>query len=121
MVDLNGDGVDELVVESDFGGAGTWGTRFLVFEPRHNKFEEIFSGTSRISYEIDDIYKEVLDVPKTLRQRGERFCFTKTTMVEATETFYPLRITKPCYRSDRFEAHPDAEERNKMLTPLPKP
>jgi hypothetical protein len=121
MLDLTGDGVDELVVESDFGGAGTAGTNLIVFDLTQNKFEEIFSTTSRISFETDDMYKQMLDVPRTLQQRGERFCFTKTTMVEATEVFRPPRITKPCYRSDEGQLHEGVEERNKMLTPLTKP
>jgi hypothetical protein len=121
MLDLIGDGVDELVVESDFGGAGTAGTNLIVFDLTQNKFEEIFSTTSRISFETDDMYKQMLDVPRTLQQRGERFCFTKTTMVEATEVFQRPRVTKPCYQSDRFEWHKEAEERNKMLIPFSKP
>jgi hypothetical protein len=121
MLDLTGDGVDELVVESDFGGAETWGTNITVFDLTHAKFEELFSADSRISFSTDDEYKQILDVPKTIQQRGERFCFTKTTMVEATETFRPPRITKPCYRSDKGEYHEEAEERNKQLAPFPKP
>lgn len=121
MLDLTGDGVDELVVESDFGGAGTWGTNLIVFDLTQNKFEEIFSTTSRISFETDDMYKQVLDIPRTLQQHGDRFCFTKTTMVEATEAFRPPRVTKPCYRSDEGQVHEGVEERNKMLIPFPKP
>jgi hypothetical protein len=121
MLDLTGDGVDELVVESDFGGAGTWGTNLIVFDLTKSKFGEIFSTTSRISSEIDDMYKLVLDVPRTLQQHGEHFCFTKTTMIEATEVFRHPRITKPCYRSDEGQVHEGVEERNKMLAPLPKP
>jgi hypothetical protein len=121
MLDLNGDGVDELVIESDFGGAETWGTNILVFDLMHGKFEEIFSATSRISYSTDDLYKQALDVPRTVQQRGARYCFTKTTMIEATETFRPPRITKPCYRSDEGKAQEEAEERNKMLIPFSKP
>lgn len=121
MLDLTGDGVDELVVESDFGGAETWGTNLIVFDLTQSKFEEIFSTTSRITFSIDDMYKQVLDVPRTLQQRGDRYCFTKTTMVEATETFRPPRITKPCYRSEEGHFHEGVEERNKMLAPLSKP
>jgi hypothetical protein len=121
MLDLTGDGIDELVLESDFGGAGTWGTNLIVFDLTKSKFEEIFSTTSRISFETDDTYKQVLDVPRTLQQHGEHFCFTKTTMVEATEAFRPPRVTRPCYRSDKGESHEGVDERNKMLAPLTKP
>ena len=62
MLDLTGDGVDELVVESDFGGAETWGTNLTVFDLTAAEFEEIFSTTSRISFSTDDMYKQVLDV-----------------------------------------------------------
>jgi len=121
MLDLTGDGVDELVVESDFGGAETWGTTLTVFDLTQAKFNEIFSTTSRIGFSTDDMYKQVLDVPRTIQQRGERFCFTKTTMVEATEVFRPPRVSRPCYRSEEGQYDGEAEERNKMLAPLSKP
>ncbi len=121
MLDLTGDGVDKLVVESDFGGAETWGTNLVVFDLTQGEFEEIFSTTSRIAFSTDDMYKQVLDVPRTVQQRGNRYCFTKTTMIEATEAFRPPRITKPCYRSEEGHFHGEAEERNKMLAPFQKP
>jgi hypothetical protein len=121
MLDLTGDGVDELIVESDFGGAGTWGTNLTVFDLTQGKFEEFPQPPSRTSFSTDDRYKQVLDVPRTLQQRGDRYCFTKTLMVEATEAFRPPRVTKPCYRSDKGELHDGVEERNKMLAPLTKP
>jgi len=121
MLDL-GAGVDELIIESDSGGAGTWDSNFLIFDLRQPKFHEIFRTTSRLSRWTDDMYKEVLDVSKTVRRRGERFCFTKTTMIEAEETFRPPRITRPCYRPDEGDNNEmESDERNKMLAPLLKP
>jgi hypothetical protein len=122
MLDLNGDGVDELAIESDSGGAGTWSANLLVFDLARLTFQEVFGATSRISYLTDDMYKQALDAPRTIERHGDKFCFIKTTMIEAEETFRPPRVTKPCYPpNEGDERNIEAEERNKLLAPLSRP
>jgi hypothetical protein len=120
MLNLTGEGPDELAIESDFGGAETWGINFLVFR-LGAKLERVFETTSQISYATNDRFTQELDVPETINRRGQEFCFTKTTVIEDGVPFKPERVTKVCYKpGDEAEAK-ESEERNKMLGPLPKP
>lgn len=119
MVDLDGSG-DELVVESDFGGAETWGTNFLAFR-LIDKLVPIFETTSQLAYSIEDRFTQAFDAAATADLRGEQFCFTKTTMIENGIAFQPARTSKLCYKLDEEADRKESDERNKMLGPLPKP
>jgi hypothetical protein len=119
MLNLTGDG-DELIIESDFGGAETWGTNFLVFN-LGEKIERVFETTSQLSRMTDDMFTEVLDVPETIQRQGKQFCFTKTTMIEGGIAFKPVRISKPCLVLDEAIDRRESEERNKLLAPLANP
>jgi hypothetical protein len=120
VLDLNGDGIDDLVIESDFGGAETWGTNLLIFN-LGAKIERSFETTSQISYKTDDRFTQVLDIPKTIEQAGKLVCFTKTTMFENGMLFNPARISNPCYEPNEDLDRKESEERNKLLAPFPKP
>jgi hypothetical protein len=118
MLNLSGEN-DQLVVESDFGGADTWGTNFLVFD-LGRKLERIFETTSQISYQTSDRFTQEFDVPETVQRDGKEFCFTKTTMFEDGVLFKPARISKVCYMPVEDQTK-ESEERNKMLAPFAKP
>jgi hypothetical protein len=119
MLNLGGD-LDQLAIESDFGGADTWGTNFLVFK-LGAKLERVFETTSQISYQTSDRFTQEFDVAETVARRGEEFCFTKTTMFEEGILFDPSRISKVCYKPSADEDRQESEERNKLLAPLSKP
>lgn len=118
MLNLSGEN-DQLVVESDFGGADTWGTNFLVFD-LGAKLERIFETTSQISYQTSDRFTQEFDVPETVQRDGKEFCFTKTTMFEDGILFNPARISKVCYKPAE-DQNTGSAERNKMLAPFAKP
>ncbi len=118
MLNLSGEN-DQLVVESDFGGADTWGTNFLAFD-LGVKLERIFETTSQISYQTSDRFTQEFDVPETVQRDGKEFCFTKTTMFEEGILFSPARISKVCYMPAEDQKK-ESEERNKMLAPFAKP
>jgi hypothetical protein len=120
MLDLTGNGADELAIESDFGGADTWGTNFLVFN-LGPKLEQVFETTSQVSYKTNDLFTAALDVPETIKQGGSEFCFTKTTTIENGILFKPTRISEVCYKPIENPDSKASEDRNKMLTPFPKP
>lgn len=120
MLNLSGAGADELVIESDFGGAETWGTNILVFD-LGAKLERVFETTSQISYKTNDRFTQALDVPETIQRGGQEFCFTKTTMFEDGLLFDPARISKVCYKPSEDPDSQESEERNKMLAPFSKP
>ena len=119
MLNLSGN-ADEFAIESDFGGADTWGTSFLIFR-LGAKLDRIFETTAQISYQLKDRFTQELDVPATIRQGGKEFCFTKTTMFEDGMVFQPARISKVCYKPSEDADTQRSEERNKMLTPFPGP
>lgn len=116
MLDLNGDGSDDLLIESDFGGAETWGTNFMIFS-LGAKIEQIFETTSQISTMTDDMFTQALDLPRTIEQTGKLVCFTKTTMFEDGTVFKPVRVSSPCYIPDADINRKESEERNKLLRP----
>jgi hypothetical protein len=120
MLNLNGGTADQLVIESDFGGAEAWGTNFVAFN-LNAKFEPIFEITSQISSATDDMFTQSLDVGATVQLRGTQFCFTKTTMIENGIAYAPVRQTRICYKPDDEFVKTEAEERDKLLAPLPKP
>lgn len=111
--------VDQMIIESDFGGAETWGTNFLVFN-LGPKLERVFETTSQISYQTSDRFTQEFDVQETIDRGGEEFCFTKTTMFEDGILYKPARVSKVCYRPADGQ-DPESEQRNKMLAPLAKP
>ncbi len=120
MLNLSGEGADQLAIESDFGGDETWGINMLIFN-LGAKLERIFETTSQISYQTNDLFTQVLDVPETINRHAQEFCFTKTTTFEDGVLFKPSRISKVCYKPGEDADVKDSEERNKMLAPLPKP
>jgi hypothetical protein len=119
VLNLSGVGADNLVIESDFGGADTWGTNILVFNLGAG-LERIFETTSQISYKTSDLFTQALDVPETIKRGGQEFCFTKTTTIETGVLLNPARISKVCYKPGE-DADRESEDRNKLLTPLAKP
>jgi hypothetical protein len=116
MLDLMGAGADQLVIESDFGGAETWGTNFMIFN-LGGQIEQIFETTSQISTMTDDMFTQVLDIPKTIEQGGKLVCFTKATMFEDGKAFKPVRVSNPCYIPDDDINRRESEERSKLLRP----
>jgi hypothetical protein len=117
LLDLTRDGVDDLVIESDFGGAGTRGSNLQVFDLSHARFDELLHTNSRLQYIDQDYYKQVLDTGRTLQSHGQRFCFSKTILIEKGKWFRPPRVARPCYkRGDGIDAW-QAEYRKIMLAP----
>jgi hypothetical protein len=56
LMDLAGDGVDKLVVESDFGGVGTAGSSLQVFDLSRGTFVELLNTYSRLESEDQEGY-----------------------------------------------------------------
>jgi len=116
LTDL-GAGGDELVIESDFGGADTWGTNLMVFRPGP-KIEQVFETTSQIVYKTDEMFTQVLDLPKTIELDGKQVCFTKTAMFENGQPLNPVVVSHVCYKLDAEIDRKESQERNKFLAPL---
>ncbi len=119
LLDLTGDGVGELVVESDFGGAGTWGTSLQVFDLTDRRFNELLLTDSRLEYMGEESYIQSLDVDRTLRSHGQRFCFTKATLIEEGKAFKPPRLERLCYKRGDGVGDGGSELRKTLLAPTP--
>jgi len=117
LLDFTGHGADALVIESDTGGAGATLCGLHVFDLSGGHFDEVLDTQSRLQYMTDDWYTQVLDSTRRRGSRGQRFCFTKTTLFENGKAFRPPRITHPCYqRGDGVDVQ-DISRRNRMLAP----
>lgn len=123
LLDLTGHGVDDLVIESDSGGAGEIGSSLQVFDLGHGGFEELIDTASRVDdfgdvVDRPDRYAQDLDVGRTRQTKGQQLCVTRTTMIDNGKPLNPPRVTHPCYmRGEGIDAK-DAAFRKKMLEPL---
>ncbi len=97
-VDLTGDGVEELIVESNLGGAATFAVALTVFDLRSGKFTKRFETASLVTETTEgDEFTQQLDIDRTRETGGTKYCFTKTTYVEKGVKFANPRVTQPCY------------------------
>lgn len=97
LVDLNGDGIDELVVESDMDGGGTLISNLVVFSLRNGRFEQWLNVPSRVEGP-DSEYAQTLDITRTGLEKARTFCFTKTVFAIDDKSLEKPRTTTPCYR-----------------------
>ncbi len=118
VVDVTGDGIADLIVDSNWGGAETIGSSLEIFKLSGGHFEILLSAISRIEEGNRDKYTQVLDLAKTLKSQGQQFCFSKTTSHEEGHSFNPPRLTYPCYKPGDGVDLKEIRERNEMLTPF---
>jgi len=112
LLDLTGDGFDELLVESDWGGAGTRVNELHVFDLRRGHFDEILAEYSSIQSD-EETYTQKLDVARTRLNRGALFCFIKSS-----GSGKRVRISTPCYkRGDGLDEH-DSVTSTEWLKPI---
>ena len=117
MLDLTGNGADELVIESDFGGAGVGGSSFQVFDLSHGHFQELLNTTSELEDSDQEGSTQKLDLGQTLQSHGQRFCFTKTTLFEKGKWFKTPRVSHPCYKRGYLTDGGASERNADMLAP----
>jgi len=118
LVDLSGSGFEKLVIESDFGGAGSVGSTLQIFDLSYGGFEELLTTDSRIEYMDEDAFTQTLDYDQTLRLKGRHFCCVKTVLVEHGHRLRTPQVTLPCYDRDSEADTEDARARQKMLRPV---
>jgi hypothetical protein len=118
LLDLAGNGGNELVIESNFGGAGTVGSGLQVFDLSHGRIEEVLHENSRLEYMEEEGYSQVLDIERTRQDHAQRFCVTKTALFEKGEWFNPPRISHPCYKRGDGIDQDEVNLCKEMLAPL---
>ena len=116
MANLTGGDGEQLILESDFGGAEMWGTNMMIFN-LGTKLEQAFEVTTQINDLTGDMFTQVLDLPRTIEQQGQKICFTKTTTFEDGTPLVPVRVTNPCYIPDEDINRREREEREGLLKP----
>lgn len=105
LSDIDADGVDELMIESDSGGAGNSVTTLMIYAVAGGRLRQLF-GTEAAATGIYGVFEQVLDIKRTQANKGGRFCFTRTDIAgENLRAYVPRRVTHPCYE-------PSAKSRN---------
>jgi len=103
LMDLTGDGREELAIESDSGQDEALGSDLHIYELTQAGFEERLDMASRMSASVMDQeqYMQVLDIPRTLKAQGKQFCFVKTIYAEEGKWFPTPRVSNVCYPRGR--------------------
>jgi hypothetical protein len=110
--------VDELVIESDFGGAGVWGSSLQVFDLSHGHFQELLNTNSELRDSDQEGFTQKLEIGPTLRSHGQRFCVSKATLFEKGKWFMSPRVSHPCYERGHLETVEDRKGNDEMLAPV---
>lgn len=86
------------MIESDSGDATRFASDLRVFNLAHGRFLELLDVPSRVYVAVTaDAWTQSLDIPRTLAQQGDGFCFVKTIYASAQRWFAAPLVTKPCY------------------------
>ena len=97
LADLSGDGIGELLVESDWGGGGTTGSSLHIYSIESGRLEQSLETIARV-LSFDGAFMQVLDIPTTQARNATVFCFRKTEYVDADgKLFRKPRVSLPCY------------------------
>ena len=108
---------DTLLVESDSGGGTAADVILKVFDLSRGKLEEILNTFSRMDNDAYDEehhtehYTQILNLPRTWRSHGNRFCFVKTLTFENDRRLNPPRVTHPCYKRGQGVDPNDADQK----------
>ncbi|HVB54901.1 MAG TPA: hypothetical protein VNE63_00515 [Candidatus Acidoferrales bacterium] len=113
LTDLAGDHAQELLIESDWGGAGVSGTNLIIFSLTHARFDQWLNVPSRVYHSAGgDSFVQMLELPRTRQEHAKRFCFQKITFAkEGLWLSQPLK-TQSCY--PRFTGQ---SAREQLITP----
>lgn len=107
LSDLSGNGHQELLIESDWGGAGTVGSNLIVYSLGCGRFVQWLNVPTRVEQYGGDSFVQSLDLVKTRRERALRFCFDKRTYARGGQWLSEPAETHPCYQ--RFTRSPAGE------------
>jgi hypothetical protein len=89
----------------------------LIFDLSHGRLDQILEHASRMVSTVlgEEVYKQDLDVSRTLRMKGEQFCFTRTVYGEEGKWFPSPKVTKPCYVRGRGVSEEENRKRIEHL------
>jgi hypothetical protein len=118
LLDLNGDGVEELVVEPDAGGTGTFMTSMLLFDLSGRRLRPILETQSRLEYLTTDRYSQDLDVERSVAQEGRSVCFELTVFAKNEKVYAEPHVSHECYPMGTGVDEKQAALLNQGLRPL---
>jgi hypothetical protein len=105
LANLAGGHSQELLVESDWGGAGVHGTNLAIFSLSLGRFDQWLNVPSRVYSSADgDSFVQTLDLPRTRHRNAERFCFRRIMFAKDGLWLSQPVETRPCY--PRFTGEP---------------
>jgi hypothetical protein len=98
LVDLTGDGIEELVVESNNGGGGAHFSEMHIVDLSRGRIKEVLVENSRVRTWHDDPeeYTLTLDVARSRQRKGTNVCFVKTAFMENGQKFTRPRVSNVC-------------------------
>jgi len=97
LTSLDGNHSQDLLIESDWGGAGVVGTNLLVFSLTRDRFNQWLNVPSRVySSAGGDSLVQELD-PGTMAYNAERFCFRRIMFAKNGLWLSQPVETHPCY------------------------
>ena len=98
LANLAGGQSQELLIESDWGGAGVKGTNLAIFSLSPGRFDQWLNVPSRVYSSADgDSFVQTLDLTRTTHQNAERFCFRKLMFAKDGRWLSQPVETRPCY------------------------
>jgi len=118
MVDVTGDAVDDLVVEPDAGGAGTWGTWMLVYDLKQRTLRPILNIPSRMEEATDNYFSEFLDLYGSRGKAGKAVCFRLTVWVKDGKIYPAPRVSFHCVPAGTGVDETEMETLDARLRPI---
>ena len=116
LVDLTGDRIPDLAIKSDSGDGVQTSSHLYVYATSEGHFRQLFTTptrwhsepeegqaaiqiTTQIATQItsdDTVWTQAIDIPRTLRERGQRCCFEKTVYADSGRWFAIPKVSRPC-------------------------
>jgi hypothetical protein len=103
MMDLTGDGKEELIVESDITEEEATSSNMHIFDLTKGSFEGLLDMPVKMYATVmnEEQYTLTLDVARTVQQKGLQFCFSRTSYAEEGKWFPAPKVTQVCYPRGR--------------------
>jgi len=97
FANLTGQGTDNLIIESDWGGGGAQFGELFIFDLASNKLHQLLAIRARGVDNAGDEWVSVLDAQQTAAKKGKEFCFTETKYATKGKPLKPPDLSHPCY------------------------
>jgi hypothetical protein len=97
-INLTSSGYQELVVESDLADGDRLCSNAHILNLALGRFEELLVVPTRVHVSSKgETWTQTLDIPNTLKEHGQRFCFVKTVYAVEHHWFPIPSVSVACY------------------------